>query len=184
MGAKAPRAFLFDSWVVLGALADMIRSAWNIVGAVLLLAPAAWADGAALSCNQLLLAHQRELLQDEPTLLVVLSPRMPYALKEWPRMAAVAQQDGWRVQAFRDPGVPDDEWLAATELGDLRSWRTLPVMDLVAGQACGMLNHAPTALVARCGRVHPWPIWGVMPDAAWRHVLASRRADLEATPCR
>lgn len=99
-------------------------------------------------------------------------------------MAAMAHQDGWRVQAFRDPGVPDDEWLAATELGDLRSWRTLPVMDLVAGQACGMLNHAPTALVARCGRVHPWPIWGVMPDAAWRHVLASRRADLEATPCR
>ena len=98
-------------------------------------------------------------------------------------MASVAQQAGWRVMAFRDPQVPDAEWQAATVAGDLQTWRGMPAMDLSVAQACRMLNHAPTVVLSRCGRVHPWPVWGVMPDAAWAHVLAARRADLEAQPC-
>ena len=118
-----------------------------------------------------------------PVLRAILSPRTPYALKEWPRMASAAQRAGWHVVAFRDPRVPDAEWQAATATDDLQPWRGMLPMDLSVAQACRMLNHAPTVVLSRCGRVHPWPVWGVMPDAAWAHVLAARRADLEAQPC-
>ncbi|OJV49976.1 MAG: hypothetical protein BGO36_05445 [Burkholderiales bacterium 68-10] len=128
--------------------------------------------------------HTQTVVEGQsPVLHVILSPRMPYALKEWRRMASVGQQAGWRVMAFRDPQVPDAEWQAATVAGDLQPWRGMPPMDLSVAQACRMLNHAPTVVLSRCGRVHPWPVWGVMPDAAWAHVLAARRADLEAQPC-
>ncbi len=115
-----------------------------------------------------------------PTVLVVLSPRMPYALQEWPRMRAVAEQAGFQIRAFRDPGVPASEWEASLEAASLPALRAVPALDQQLAADCRLLNHAPSALVGRCGRWHAWPVLGVMPDGAWLAVLKGRR---EAVAC-
>ena len=114
---------------------------------------------------------------------VVLSPRMPYALREWRRMAASARVAGFPVVAWRDPRVPEAEWQAAIDAAELPELRAAPALALDVAAACQMLNHAPATVVARCGRGHPWPILGVMPDVAWLQLLDARRADLEQVPC-
>ena len=113
----------------------------------------------------------------------LLSPRMPYALQEWQRMKTVARDAGFEVMSFRDPRVPRAEWGAASTSMGLQDLHDVPPMPVETAQRCQMLNHAPTVMLTRCGRVHPWPVRGVMTDDAWRHVLASRRADLERLPC-
>ncbi len=115
---------------------------------------------------------------------MLLSPRMPYALAEWPRMADIARQAGFDVVAYRDPRVPVTEWQAAVGSRGMADMLERPALDAETAAACGMLNHAPAALVARCGHTHPWPILGVMPSEAWRHVLQSRSDDLERQWCR
>lgn len=113
-----------------------------------------------------------------PAVLVVLSPRMPYALREWTRMKTLAEREGFRVLPLRDPRVPDLEWrqaLAASGHVGMADIGALP--DEVAAR-CGLLNHAPAALVGRCGAFHPWPILGVMPDPSWRSTLQARLAKL------
>jgi len=119
----------------------------------------------------------------QPSVHVLLSPRMPYALKEWSRMADLAGQAGFRILTYRDPRVSLTEWQSAVNAEDLGELRTLPPLDLDIARACDMLNHAPTAIVARCGHTHPWPLRGVMNDRSWRHVLDARLSDLEALPC-
>ena len=118
-----------------------------------------------------------------PVVHIVLSPRMPYALQEWRRMAAAAHGAGFRVLAWRDPRLPDAEWQAAVAAAGLPELRDAPALELSAAQVCGVLNHAPAAIVSRCGQGHAWPILGVMPDRAWVQLLHARRADLEAVPC-
>ena len=113
-------------------------------------------------------------------LLVVLSPRMPYALQEWPRMRDAAAADGFQVTAGRDPRVPLAEWEAALVASGRADLATAPAVDAEAAARCGLFNHFPSALVGRCGRVHPWPILGVMPGAAWHEILRQRR---ESMPC-
>jgi hypothetical protein len=113
-----------------------------------------------------------------PTVLVVLSPRMPYALQEWERMKALAEQEGFRVEAMRDPRVPPLEWRQAVAAMGVDQLSNLePVGDDFATR-CRLLNHAPASIVGRCGVVHPWLILGVMPDSGWRETLRSRREDL------
>lgn len=122
--------------------------------------------------------------QARPTVHVLLSPRMPYALQEWARMRGLALTAGFEVAAYRDPRVPQAEWQAAVaRAAGADSLGALPPLDLQRARACDLLNHSPTAVVAHCGRVHAWPVRGVMPDEAWRHVLAARLASLQALPC-
>ena len=117
-------------------------------------------------------------------LVAVLSPRMPQALMEWPRMAAVARAEGFEVRAFRDPRVPLEEWQSASYAAELPSQYTdVPPLRLEIAQACQLLNHSPAMVVARCGRTHPWPIYGVMPDPGWKNVLRSRRVALAQLSC-
>ena len=108
---------------------------------------------------------------------------MPYALREWPRMASVARRAGFELAVFRDPRVPLAEWQAAVQDLNRDDWRDVPALDMHLAQTCQLLNHAPAAVLSRCGNVHAWPVWGVMPDAAWLHVLNARRVDLERMPC-
>ena len=112
--------------------------------------------------------------------LALLSPRMPYALQEWTRMEAVAEQAGFQITAFRDPRVSLPEWTAGVEAAGLPALKALPALDQQTAADCQLLNHAPSALVGRCGRWHAWPVLGVMPDTAWLTVLTSRR---EAIAC-
>lgn len=135
------------------------------------------------ACEQALAAAHLAVPRTGASVLMLLSPRMPYALPEWRRMAASARAAGLQVLTLRDARVPADEWRSATTASGLPELAGVPALDSSAAQACGLLNHAPTSLVAGCGRVHPWPVWGVMPDAAWRHVLLARERDLEAEPC-
>lgn len=137
--------------------------------------------GAASVCDLSGLGHDAAA---QARVHVLLSPRMPYALQEWPRMADAARQAGFAVVAYRDPRVPRNEWQAATQSQGLADLLDVPVLEEQIAAACGMLNHAPAAIVTRCGRTHAWPILGVMPVAAWRQVLQSRHNDLERQACR
>lgn len=146
-------------------------------------APASPLPAAASACERALAAAHVDLSPPGASVLMLLSPRMPWALPEWRRMAATARAAGLQVITLRDARVPLAEWRAATAAARLPELADVPALASAAAQACGLLNHAPTSLVAGCGRVHPWPVWGVMPDAAWRHVLQARRQQLEVVPC-
>lgn len=113
-------------------------------------------------------------------LLVVLSPRMVYALREWPRLRDQAQAAGFDVHGVRDPRVPEAEWhaaVAAAGLSELAAWPAARLTDWPGTQ---VRNHWPMAWVRWQGRTHPWPILGVMPDAAWLQLLRERLEDLQA----
>ena len=120
---------------------------------------------------------------DQPTVVVVLSPRMPYALQEWPRMHAVAKKLGLRVVPLRAPGVSTEEWRDAVMVKGMRSLLGISAVDEPFAERRGLLNHTPAALVGRCGVVHAWPILGVMPDVAWVSVIRSRLAALPKGRC-
>ncbi|HOB65687.1 hypothetical protein [Ottowia sp.] len=98
-------------------------------------------------------------------------------------MADAARQAGFDVVAYRDARVLPAEWQAAVGSRGLVELRDVPVLDADVAAACGMLNHTPAAIVARCGRAHPWPILGVMPVATWRQVLQAR-SDALGVSCR
>ena len=120
----------------------------------------------------------------QPVAQMVLSPRMPYALQEWRRMAGVAREAGFHVVVFRDPRVAQDEWLQAVAAAGAMELTEAPALDPDTGRACQVLNHSPATIVVRCGGAHPWPILGAMPDAAWHGLLQARRTELEAVSCR
>ena len=111
-----------------------------------------------------------------PVLLTVLSPRMAYALQEWPRMRQSALELGFRVVECRDPTVPLEEWRAAVAALGKPGWLPPPLLLRQPAQAA-WLNHAPTSIVMGAQGPHPWPIQGVMPDAPWRALLMARLAD-------
>jgi hypothetical protein len=111
--------------------------------------------------------------------LMVLSPRMVYALKEWRRMRDAAAMAGLSVVVSRDPRVGPQEWAGAVSAADVSELADIPVVEAEAAGGCGLLNHFPSALVGRCGRPHAWPILGVMPSAAWRSLLVDRREAVE-----
>lgn len=115
--------------------------------------------------------------------LVVLSPRMPYALQRWPAMEAKARGLGFTAHALRDPRVALAEWRAAVDAMALPALRCIPALELALARQLGVLHHAPSSLVAHCGHLHPWPILGVMPDDAWAQLLQHRRAQLEEQAC-
>ncbi len=95
-------------------------------------------------------------------------------------MRRSAEAAGFTTLGLRDPRVPDSEWQAAVQAAGVPSAQALPVLQPPAPvEAFGALNHFPIALL-RCGeRVHPAPILGVMPDAAFVQVLRQRLAQLE-----
>lgn len=157
-----------------------IRSLMVIVG--MAATPGSWAQPALAapkcSLEKLHALHQESggapSAADSTTVMVLLSPRMVYALQEWPRMRHVAQQAGFAVSAWRDPRVSKDEWREAVLSLGLPEMVSVPVLPPSVAAPCGLLAHAPSALVAHRGRVHPWPVHGVMPDAQWLAVLRSR----------
>jgi len=164
---------------------DIVR-AWRMVRACLHLLPMAAAAtvaqaggvDSAQACRVVWAVVGAPTGRD--ALLVVLSPRMPYALQEWPRMRDAATAEGFQVIASRDPRVPLPEWDAAVVASGRADLTTAPAVDADAAARCGLFNHFPSALVGRCGQVHSWPVLGVMPDAAWLEVLRRRR---ESMPC-
>ena len=97
-------------------------------------------------------------------------------------MRRSAEVAGFATVSMRDPRVADDEWRAAVQAAGVPMARDLPPLQTPAPtEALGALNHFPIA-VLRCGdRIHPWPILGVMPDAAFVQVLKARLAQLAGT---
>ncbi|GAB4209985.1 MAG: hypothetical protein Fur0019_17480 [Tibeticola sp.] len=113
-------------------------------------------------------------------LFVVLSPRMVYALREWPRLSDQAQAAGFDVHGVRDPRVPEAEWRAAVASARLPELAAWPAASLAGWSGAQVRNHWPIAWVRWQARRHPWPILGVMPDAAWLQLLRERLEDLQA----
>lgn len=98
-------------------------------------------------------------------------------------MKRVAERAGFIVLAARDSRVPGQEWSAAVSARGLFELRDVPVLDEQMGMDVGLLHHAPSSLVVRCGVWHPWPILGVMPDQTWVELLRHRAAQLRERPC-
>ena len=122
-------------------------------------------------------------LDRRPQLMMVLSPRMPYALKEWRRMSRVAEQAGFKVLVVRDPRVPLSEWEAAVRAVEEPELVHVSVIEQAQAEALGALNHSPASVVSQCKKSHPWPILGVMPDGPWLSVLRARESQLAQSVC-
>lgn len=141
--------------------------------------PAAVLAGLAMVAPASAAAEDRQGACPQPVVRMLLSPRMPYALLEWRRMRRAAEGAGFEVRAERDPRVPPAEWRAAVQALGLAELAEAPALDEPTAAALGLLHHAPSSVVERCGVRHPWPILGVMPDAAWQALLRQRLAALE-----
>ncbi|MDQ7745656.1 hypothetical protein [Hydrogenophaga pseudoflava] len=111
-----------------------------------------------------------------PTVVVVLSPHMVYSVTEWPRMKSAAEADGFEVVAWWLPDLTDDERTGAAERAGWpvaersRVHRVPPECAAWVGRP----NHYPYTRVLDQGRLHGWPIWGVMSNQAWLDSLRSR----------
>lgn len=121
-----------------------------------------------------------ELPKGRDVLLSVLSPRMVYSMTEWPRMRAAAEAAGFVVMTWRSPLVSDAEWGSAVARAAWVDDHSVPVPG-----ACvhwlGRPNHFPYSRVVVRDEFHPWPIWGVLPDAAWIESLRCRAEALAST---
>lgn len=107
-----------------------------------------------------------------PVVLAMISTRMGYSVTEWARLRDQADAAGFRVLLWRDPldstdaqAVPGTSTVSA---GCLPVW--------------GVINHYPFVRVALGNHVHAWPVWGVMPDHAWRETLLQRLRGLQDEP--
>ncbi len=156
-----------------------------LVGSALLWAGASHASASAhwaQACGLQDWIHQhRHTTQTQ--VLALLSPRMPMSFAQWPRMRDAAVQAGFQVHLWRDPRVSEPEWRAAWSRQGWADWPQPPHLPLSDAAACPLLNHSPAFVLARCGQLHPWPLWGVMPTAAWLQVLHARKNDLKLVPC-
>jgi len=117
----------------------------------------------------------------EPVLVMLLSPRMVYSLLDGARLRQTAEALGYQVLSWKDPRVPESEWRAA--LASPASTTTDPDALLAMPARCQSLwrnvNHSPTSFVLLGSQIHPWPVWGVMPDEAWREALLFRLLALQ-----
>jgi len=116
-----------------------------------------------------------------PIVVAVLSPRMVYSMTEWPRMRAAAEAEGFDAVAWWAPGLTDGEGAVAAERA---GWsadeiaRPVRMPDACAG-LLGHANHYPYSRVLDRGRLHAWPVWGVMPNQAWVDSLRWRLRSLQ-----
>ena len=113
---------------------------------------------------------------ERPILVAVLSPRMVYSVLEWPRLRAVAEQEGFDIVAWWAPGIPYQESeAAAIKAGwDIKERTSVGITPAECRSWVGWPNHFPFSRVMVWGRAHEWPIWGVMPDGDWRTSLTFR----------
>ena len=136
-----------------------------------------------LACTASTSAPRPQTDGPQAVLIVLLSPRMPYALQEWPRMASQARRLGFSVHAYRDPRVPEAEWQEAVHALQRRDLACTPALELADALQLKLLHHAPSSAVAWCDRWHDWPILGVMPDASWPQLLNHRLEQLKLQDC-
>lgn len=96
-------------------------------------------------------------------------------------MQRAAMDMGFRVKAWQDPLVSVAEWQSALASVSNPEWEAIELSQPPLGCLDGWLpiNHFPYVRVLLEGRVHAWPIWGVMPDQAWRVVLGNRVGSLK-----
>ncbi|TXK26252.1 hypothetical protein FVQ98_14890 [Ottowia sp. GY511] len=99
-------------------------------------------------------------------------------------MQVTAEDDGFQVLAMRDPRIPDGEWAQALTKVASDGLTDIGLIAQTTAADCGLLNHTPSALVGRCGAVHPWPILGVMPSDFWADTLHSRLGQLAGEGCK
>jgi hypothetical protein len=117
---------------------------------------------------------------DETTrrIVAVVSPAMPYALTEWPRLHQLAQQAGFEVDLRFDARTPPLQWQSAAKAA---LW---PAELLATAKPCvsqQLFNHFPHVWVQGAGQTDPSPILGVMPDEAWQKALWLKASQLKKT---
>lgn len=102
-------------------------------------------------------------------------------------MKRVAEAMGFTVVSWKDPRVPPHEWRNAISVALPHGRSDVVAADLRDMPArCRPLwagvNHSPFSLVAARDRLHPWPIWGVMPEQPWREALQFRLEAIRQVP--
>lgn len=115
-----------------------------------------------------------------PVVVMTISPRMVYSMLEWPRMRAVALAAGFEVVTWAAPGVSSQEWAQAVEAARWTPSQSALISEAPAACAAWLQrpNHFPFSAVVLDGRVHGWPIWGVLSDEAWVASLEMRLTSL------
>lgn len=91
-------------------------------------------------------------------------------------MQREAERLGFRVVAWRDPRVPDAEWQSALASPALAVW-DVPFPHALPEPCWAQwmpIDHVPLTRIVWQASVHPWPIWGVMTNGAWRASLGHR----------
>ena len=94
-------------------------------------------------------------------------------------MRRAAQAAGFATVSLRDPRIGVREWQAATRAAGVpAALRLRRLQSPALIDQFGALNHFPIALVQSGQRRHPWPVLGVMSDAAFVSVLRQRLRQL------
>jgi hypothetical protein len=125
----------------------------------------------------------------KPVLLYVWSPRMVYSVHNMTHAATAAANAGMDFVALHDSRVPPAEWLALSTARPSAAPLSTPeaatpgVPSLVHSSLalCAQqlidrdaLRHFPTAFVIAARGLHPHPIVGAMPLAAWQQSITLR----------
>jgi hypothetical protein len=149
--------------------------AWP-VGAQTGLPDASWRAVRAMTAEERVCFVGSPTEANKPVVIMLLSPRMVYTLLEWTRMRRAAEALGFRVLSWKDPRVPEAEWQSA--LASPVATTTDPEALLAMPAQCDSLwrgmNHSPMSFVLLGAHLHPWPVWGVMPEEAWSEALRFR----------
>lgn len=170
------RRLIFGIWL-LGALSTACA---GTNGSTVLMAsePVSALSLAELQCFEGAIADPSDT---RPMVVAMLSPRMVFSLLEWASMAREAQALGFRVRAWRDPRVPEPEWLLALS-SEAFSKSGAPDPAPLPPDCMDQwspIDHLPLTRVLREGHLHRWPIWGVMTPEAWRDSLLNRLETLQ-----
>lgn len=143
-------------------------------------------SGAQADESQVPAVCQETVLREpgEWVVVAVISPRMVYAMTEWPRMRRAALKEGYRVLAWRSSEAGDAEWRDASRRAGWDAADTAAVSRVPSGCVdwIGHPNHFPFVRVVDAHGKASWPIWGVLPDADWQESLRYRRGGVPSRP--
>jgi len=91
-------------------------------------------------------------------------------------MRAVAMAAGFDVVTWTASGVSAQEWAQAVGAARWTPSQSALIGDAPAACAAWLQgpNHFPFSAVVLDGRVHRWPVWGVLSDEAWVAALELR----------
>jgi hypothetical protein len=109
-------------------------------------------------------------------LIAVVSPAMPYAMSEWPRLHQLAQALGFAIDLRYDSRTTTVQWQSAAASARWPAELIAATKPCTSSQA---FNHFPHVWVQSAGQTHESPVLGVMPNEAWQTALSLKASQLK-----